>query len=584
MKLFHIFLSLVVFVNSCTKKQTFKLSSKPAMPAIIAPATELTPSIPRIQGYAAASGNQIPGSQIPGTIPPINAVVPGNYTNTFSSEQDVLNFVSGEQYAWVVTAKGHVYRTRIAPIGGGTHGPTKEWQLPNFQGHTSGSRTYVSEIGLIIGRTIDGIYRVNDDTPAPQLIYDLKGLVVNSIGSNSRVCVTSFRANNKSYIGAAYCSSSGGDRFIRFPIDNTKSTKVDTSPEKIEEVFLNYDGNCAYGDWGGYSCFVDQARNHFWIGLGTGLVRGVDLNNMTLMQANTAPNSNITGSIPELKIDLTTDADRTGPKTRYAYTIAGDAYGNVLRSTNNIYTFAHDALNDIVFATDTDWNARDTNSAYDAASFNIYVVKGKCLRQNGLNAECTQQHYKKISRPEKIQALSSLNDGRIIGLNSKAPPYTNYQGPWMVYLISLTDKNNIANTNLNIEKILTVDGDPYMYTDFTGATMYPKDDTKTFTFGNIVGHVKNKPILQLNLKWTEKPGHSQDFFGLGLYVRCYLGSSGAPGYTKIPNVPKANILFGLNYNMCKGNIDTIDVQIKGELSNNYAYFSRLKNITLIGYQ
>jgi len=215
----------------------------------------------------------------------------------------------------------------VANIGSTAHGvriivdkergyPTTEWKtVEKIAGQ--GTRTYVSEIGLLMGQTRKGIYRLSDDIPGTSeelyLIPDIEPTA-------SRVCVSSFLVDGVPHIGAVYRNTKGERAFLKFPIDPTKPKKIDLS--KIKTQTYGTSANI----YEGYGCFVDQQKGIFWAGpyraTTAPLLWGVNVKTLEKVEPTQAPNYNHTND------KFTLNFQNNG-----SYSIGGDGFGNIISLT-----------------------------------------------------------------------------------------------------------------------------------------------------------------------------------------------------------------------------------------------------------
>lgn len=277
-----------------------------------------------------------------------------------------------EKVVWVAT-HDHIYRILVDEK---RDYPMTTWNVPK----RGGTRTYVTEIGLIIGKThwdgdtIGGVYRVSDDNPdeAEQLF------AVSDAHNGSRVCVAAFAVNGKSYLGAAYRTSGSLQKFVRIPIDKSKPQKVDLSQMESRTFEHTSDETATY------SCFMDQARNHFWVG-GThgGEIWGVNVATLTALSPSQAPNAGHRSDVLELS-----------QNSNSSYAMAGDARGDIL-TASSFYTFAHEPVSDFVFG---------------GSNESLKISPAKCFRET---RECAQHSF---DLDAKLGPMSSLNDGRIAAI------------------------------------------------------------------------------------------------------------------------------------------------------------------------
>jgi hypothetical protein len=213
---------------------------------------------------------------------------------------------------------------------------------------------------------------------------------------------------------------------------------------------------------------------------------------------------------------------------------------------------------------DTIWISRNTDK--------IMVVKRKCLTTE---PNCTSSDYftAKVLPVESdptscanIGPLSALKDGRVVGLSRC--------GASWVRIFSLKDSTDISK-GVDALPLVKIPGDPYMYVDFTGATLYTRESEQTFKITDLAGYATRAPkdarpdkILEANFEWKNAKATSLEWSGMRLEVRCYADSSNKGAYEEIKTVANAGEKTLLNLPTCKNQfIEAIDVkitQVKGE--------------------
>jgi len=110
-----------------------------------------------------------------------------------------------------------------------------------------------------------------------------------------------------------------------------------------------------------------------------------------------------------------------------------------------------------------------------------------------------------------IGPLSSLNDGRVVGISRGENASV-----WLLRLKDLKDpsKGPVA------KKIADTIGDGYMYTDYTGATLYAADVEKNADLSAQKEFKVGANIKGLKAKWNAESGQAEEWRGLKLGIRC----------------------------------------------------------------
>jgi hypothetical protein len=498
-------------------------------------------------------GTKKPLVSVPPTIlkdPGADALAKSQGDTPFTSVVEAATSVNKKEIWGATNSK--IFRIMVDDTSESTaQYPTTTWSIPD----NAGSRTFVSEIGLLVGRSNFGtglgygLFLVNDNVPgAAQHIWRPEDQAF-----DSRMCVTSFRANGVAFVGGAYFSTAGRI-FFRAPIDKSHPTKIDLS--RLEKF------NQGNGMWG-YSCFIDQARGVFY-STHWGQILGVNV--VTGAPALAPPNAAHTANIADFAVS---------PGAVGSYSIAGDENGNILSVKSRVegvpdhkasYTWSQDIVSKYLMG--STW-----------AEDKFYVTHPDCFSKT---ADCSGKQFvfPGAKALGTIGPMSSLNDGRIAAW-SRASHHSPADYLSYLYLISFKDPNN-PGLGVTFKKILEVPGEAYMYTDFTGATLYAADVETTIDLGKGNGFRVGVPVTTVKMKWFAQSEKSEGWQGLKLQVRCYAKSATTkPPYVDISSVPEAGTEFELPES-CKGNIDSVDIFTKA--SGDVATFSRTKSFSVYGVQ
>ncbi len=460
---------------------------------------------------------------------------------TFNREFDFAGSVFQPQ-VWVVTSGNKIFRFKIDKEK--TY-PRTDWTIPSTLG--GGNRTYVTEVGLLVGKTASGgngaeIWLANEAFGSEAKLIDQVPDALNG----TRVCVTSFKKDREPYIGYIYTEKVNSKvKFVEIPIDITKDLKVDVS-RKVSFTSTT-GGNVAY------SCFVDQKNNRFWAG--QEIILGVNLNNGEFLQSESLPNFGWQLSI-------------AGSESKYTgklnYAIAGDADGNLLNAKIGgvyTYTMTHEHLTKKVFTT--------------TRSTALIVTDVDCF---STNQNCNDKSITFTNLPESSGPISSLNDGRVAILSRRGADSS-------LMLASLKD-NNKPESGLVVEKIADIPGDPYMYTDFTGGTMYAPTVEQTFAMREGNGlFVKNKKS-DLTITWESASTVPEDqmWRGIKVLIRCYKEDiTEKPEYDRVLPVANSGVATKVNVPDClTGNFDHIDLKLEAEEGT--SVFTKSKKMVLKVFQ
>jgi len=201
---------------------------------------------------------------------------------------------------------------------------------------------------------------------------------------------------------------------------------------------------------------------------------------------------------------------------------------------------------------------------YVSGDGGLHVADGECFRTKN---KCEKYAFFKDFG---FGPLSALNDGSIIGVVRGASS--------QVFRIQPKDIKDISQ-GLTYTKIADVLGNSYIYSDFTGGTLYAATVDRNINLKEIPQFKLGVPLSDLKIKWTAESGINEDWRGLKMQIRCYLSTENKiPEYAPLI-LQKAGESTPINN--CAGKIDTIDIHVEGDGSN---IFSRSKSITLSGIQ
>lgn len=430
---------------------------------------------------------------------------------------------------WFVSKNGTVERFSASNSTNSEGVSVEDWKANGkwtLAGGESGHRTYVTEVGLIIGKTGTGcIYRVGDESVSTGALAPV--WCASGQSAEARMCVTSYRVGGKVYVGGAYNKDNGQLAFVKIPVDKSKTNSLDVAAAQEQIV-----GN---GKWG-YSCFTDQSRGLFWSAWYEGSIYGVNLNTGAALSGSThAPNSNfVAAKLPSFNV---------GTGNAKSYAISGDVFGNILNG-DGIYTYAYEPLSKTVFGSSRD------HSKLSVTRVECFASKSGCV--------ANQDHWSwdLASFGAAVGPLSSLNDGRVVAVGNN-----------QVFLFSLKDYKN-PGAGVTVKKIANASGQGYMYTDFTGATLYAADVEKTVDFSAEKLWIQNKNVAVLKMRWIAESGQPEAWRGLTMEVRCYAKGSKKPEFGAVNTMPVAGSDIAVEVGGCKsGQFDSLDFRVKGDGSS-----------------
>ena len=439
-----------------------------------------------------------------------------------------------DQFAWTVTQTGTVTFHKIAE--------KKVVSAKKWSGATStnggGARTYVIEGGgLVVARTGGEMFFVDPAMPEGTNLRTLgdpyfiamgsaKNLVDagKPIGVGERVCLVSYKRDGKRYLGFGW----GAGHFAEVP-------QKDTSPYAPIWQEVQYKGSAGPGQWG-YSCFIDQNKLvYYGRFVGASAIQAFDIKTSTPATPSVVAANGLFSSstLPALSL---------GPKnaTNGSYAISGDPRGNVFNG-DNVYTMSFEPKNKVVWA--TSGNARE-----------ITVAPADCLSTKVI---CVG--HATFPLIANIGPISALGDGTLVGVTRYAPNLN-----FFLYLLELSDPTDPSKGMKPPLQLAQLDGDPYMYTDFTGATLYlTKSEIKIRLSDG--GYDPSRALRAIGFTWLTKDLSPLPWLDIQLEMRCYLSSATPPDYDPVSVAIKpATDQTVITTNTCTEgtkNIDTIDVRL-----------------------
>lgn len=422
--------------------------------------------------------------------------------------QPITKFVEPTRRSeiWITTMNWLVYHLQLV---NGKLSETKTWSYScNYASNglcDGGHRTYVTEAGLVFVRGGPQIFTVSANQATEVAIKPSWGPPVMGL-SGTRGCVVSYKRDGKRYVGMGWGGiGSSADqlmRFTEFQMANEPPYTIDFSSPTTWT-----DDHPANGRIWGYSCFIDQRRLIYYSAWTNQSFFAFDLTKKVLIKvADRTPNATVGGG---------TGSDILNPKgfnegsfQSTTYAISGDNQGNILvsgRGPSNaasypfgVYTHAFEPQSQSV------WQMRaSVTSTWRSEGLAIYART--CFTGGACPAPA-------VYPDADVGPMSALGDGTVIGLNRTTGT---------VFTMRLKDRKDLAG-GVEVNPIFTVTGDPYMYTDFTGATLYQTSSEITFDFPLA------KDPLAIAFTWSNVPGTPTLMKDLQTEIRCYSGTdSGA---------------------------------------------------------
>jgi hypothetical protein len=414
----------------------------------------------------------------------------------------------------------------------------------NINASAFGIRTYLTESGALVGARFPYIYFVDPaNSNTVQSIHIYPGGVPVGRDQN-RICVASYLKDSKRYVIAVW----GAGDFMEIPLSDSAPYAPLWNPLPAKQTASNWPAGAAWG----YSCFIDQQQKIFYSQMAGAKVLGLNLKTMQLVDVD--------ATVPNAKFTTTGElAKYSKSVNRSSYAVSGDSYGNLFNhlvdAVSDGYTSAHDKMSDTVW-----FSHRD--GPYQGR---IMVVDRKCLT---IERNCTSANYHlyplltyRLPSGQNgivsIGPISGLSGGRVAGLERS--------GSYGVYTMKLVDPKNIKG-GIEVVKVGDAGGDPYMYTDFTGATLYINEAEQTFKPADMPKYAASKPIKMAVFKWVPTPAAASaglvvEWKNIKLEARCYSGST-KPAFAEVGKVYDSSQGTALDVESCKTpNYEFVDVKL-----------------------
>ncbi len=424
-----------------------------------------------------------------------------------------------ENHIWIATSVGEVRHLKLEK---GLVKQTKAWSGAS---PTSGTRTYVLEGGAVVLAKNGGYYYfLHDGLSEGAIDKDpAKGNYFQLITSDptkqpkvdDRSCVVSYKKDGKRYLGIGY----GLGYFFQVEQEDkppyAPNFKTATVPIQVAPV-----------NWG-YSCFIDQTRLIYYSQYARGLPSetiALDLTSMQRVPVSKAPNAAfVSQNVPAVTVGP------YGAQGKGSYAMAGDRLGNVLNATGYT-TMAFEPK------TATVWASADSGTRLDVFPHDCIYKTPECKGQGSFELG--------LGMRTGVGPLSALGDGSMVGLVRQFGD---------VFLFKLKDPTDISK-GIEATKIAEAvgNGDPYMYTDFTGATLYLSNSLNDYDFSKTADWSTRDPLQQLSLMWEASPGSSDEWKDIRAEIRCYLDEGNKGEFTEVNIIAKSKVPQLIDITSCKG--------------------------------
>ncbi len=553
-------LILILFFN-CDNKNTFKASGK--KPVVISSPSPF------------ATVSPIPLPTEPEKSPDTTVIIDngGESVNTVTvlSSTNLISFnqtsavekkIEPEErnYVWSVTLDHKATYLNLSgkKISDLKIDDEKVWTGVN--NHGTGYRTYVLEGGsIVIVAGYGHVYWIDpSSTPTNVAInYSTNNdnhYLIPDIDGHVRGCPVSYKKNGKKYLGIGY----GIGHFREVPLS-------DQPPYKplFNEISSTY--TISGGKHWGYSCYIDQFNLVYYGAFRYDPAMAFDLKNLIELPATRYP--------PNAGFTSETFNNWIGPKNEGGgtYAISGDLQGNILNAKNT-YTMTHEPKSDTIWVTDSVYWP---NASYKS----LLILPRSCVYKD---ATCVNYGSYDMTNIDGaglnvyVKPISSLGNGIVIG----------QQRNYAHQIVALALKDPLRpNGGVDAKVLKKLASDPYMYTDFTGGTLYMTKTVNEFDLKSIKDFNPNKKNGGLGFKWIPRDPNKGKFENIQLEIRCYnsIGAATLPAYESAMLIMDSGVETNVTSQACSNNIyDHVDIRLIQ--LNNADTLMNVASISLSVYQ
>ena len=501
-----------------------------------------------VAGGAGGAGTPVvPGSSTTDVpVPePLKEKIGGLSDEQFNASTLVKDFLTSTQdNFYIVTMAGKAYYYTLQ----GATSPSiddakivakKMWTFP--VGGAGGNRTYVTEGGLVFVRGGGRVHWIDplktpegplDMTPGGANFFQIAG-----VGDSFRGCPVSYKIGEQRLVGVGYELG----KFAIFTQGTVPPYKPDwTTLDAKYTVNIVNTSNV----WG-YNCFIDQTKLIYYGAWAKGGENAFDLTaKKQVTVAASAPNAAL--------VNLTEGSG--------AYASNGDRKGNVYNMAT-YYAFAGDAGGTATWAT-----------VYGESNIHVYPLS--CMETGaGCDANYTYDATPLGITSGFLGPMSALpSTGVIIAQRTGGG----------IYFARLKDKANLAS-GIDVKKLDVVDGDPYMYNDYTGATLYADNSLVSYDLGAAASFDKNSALAVLIITWEAVDGQPTAWQDLELDIRCYKDGDFPPNFASVTGMNDAGMRTFVQVGSCRNTAaNKVDLQVKQ--LNNANTIGRIKDFKVNFYQ
>jgi hypothetical protein len=491
--------------------------------------------------------------------------------------------------------------TRIS-LNEGDNYAKMQWSIPttgNLAGSFTGTRTFLSEHGFLIGRGSNAsgdvaMYVVDNVTNKWTQVF-----AANNAASGARTSVFSYKVRGTdgkdySFIAMAYQESNGANiRIERFLVDlnNSDITQKFTRVTPISSPNGKLTSNAAvYSSFLYPNCTTTGCKPIFYGHILTqvqGFDLTVDVPPTPLSGTNTVAAALV--DPPNMAFVSTSHPASFGPFgsiNNQAYSAVGDPNDGYLymasdqSSTVDDAHMAYDRTNQIVFRMGRSSKIGPQGFAdSNPPQALITAFKRECFFDpNYTNCDPLTTKNSRIYSDvgASLGPASDLGNGCVAALDWKRPSETgaNAYTPG-VYTACIRDPNDL-DKGLVVTKIAQVQAATYMYSDFTGA--YQSDQPVDILFD--LTKEKVSGLQSIRLLWVPKIGFGNNLMGLTVQVRCYPKSqlSNPPPFQPWSSFPPALTMTDIPN--CAGPTNNIVELLLTRIPK--SRFTRFDSITLDG--
>ena len=440
-----------------------------------------------------------------------------------------------KQQIWVITRTGHIYlleleKDRIVN--------EKQWMWrPGI-----GARTYVTEGGLVASRNKGQLLFI-DPVGTPEGTIDLSRAAgwfyqlpdgpdrhqITFPGGDTlatRGCIVSYRRDGRRFIGMGY----GHGRFAEIQLKNTPPYAPDWSSLNDSVPSTGPETQA----WG-YSCFIDQKRMIYY----SQMLHDRGLGDTMALDLNTPPGPDSRPSVEAAIAHAPNAIFRSGnlgnttlavirPGTSGgSYAMSGDPDGNLLNG-ESFYTMAYEP------ASKTVWGA-DGNT--------LHIMPAECLsKKKFCSNHSTYDTSSRALGGVTLGPLSALSNGTMVAIARGERS--------QIFLMRL---NNPADPGAGLQstRIKKVEGDAYMYTDFTGATLYQTKSVARVNMTDDPQFDPSLPVSQVTFRWTSDNAAVTDLTGVRMEARCFPEGKEAPEWQVVEDVAGREQETNLDVTSCR---------------------------------